>query len=116
MVPQGMRASKLEKYLNILEVLVERPRQASEIARKAKTERKALKHLMDFLDSNGVVEERRIRGQRIVYALTERGLAVFKTLRALQYLEKLKESLPVVEEASEIVSALSKQSKDWQED
>lgn len=116
MVPHEMSASKLEKYLNILEVLVKRPRQASEIARKARIERKALKRLMDFLDSNGVVEKRQIVGKRIVYALTERGLAVFKTLRALQYLEKLKESLPVVEEAREIVSALSGQPQDSQED
>ncbi len=111
-----MPASKLEKYLNILEVLVERSRQTSEIARKTHIDQKALKRLMDFLDSNGVVEKRQIRGKLAVYALTERGLAVFKTLRALQYLEKLKESLPVVEEAREIVSALSGQPQHWQED
>jgi len=116
MVPHEMPASKLEKYLNILEKLVERPRQPSEIARKAHIEPKALKRLMDFLDSNGVVEKRQIIGKRSVYALTERGLAVFKTLRALQYLEKLKESLPVVEEAREIVSALSEQPQERQED
>lgn len=116
MVPPGMPASKLEKYLNILEVLVDRPRQTSEIARKARMEPKALKRLMDFLDSNEVVEKRRTAGKRTVYALTERGLAVFKTLRALQYLEKLKESLPVVEEAREILSVLSRQPKDLQED
>jgi len=111
-----MTASKLEKYLNILEALVDRPMRASEITRKAHVEPQAFKRLIRFLMSNEVVQERSANRKQVVYALTERGLAVFKTLRALQYLEKLKASLPVVEEAREIVSMLSKQQKDWQND
>lgn len=111
-----MTASKLEKYLNILEVLVDRPMRASEITRKTHVEPQAFKRLIGFLVSNGVVQERPASKKQVVYALTERGLAVFKTLRALQYLEKLRASLPVVEEAREIVSMLSKQSKDSQKD
>jgi len=111
-----MPPSKLDKYLNILEALVNRPRKIDQIARKIHVERRALMRQLDFLVSNGVVEKRGLRGKEIVYALNERGLSVFKTLRALKYLEKLKDSLPIVEEAREIAAALSKRSREWKEE
>ncbi len=111
-----MPTSKLDKYLNILEALVERPRKIDQIASKTHVEPHVLKRNLRFLISNGVVEKRRFGNKPIVYAVTERGLTVFKTLRALKYLEKLKDSLPVVEEAREIMAVLSKRSKQWKED
>ena len=110
-----MPPSKLDKYLNILEVLVLGPQKIDSIAYGAKMECNALKRYLDFLVSNGLVEERRFSGKRIVYAVNERGISVFKTLRALKYLEKLKKTLPIVEEAREVASVLNKHSQKWKE-
>ena len=106
-----MPASKLDKYLNILEILVERPQRIDKIASKVRMEKRELRRRIHFLVSNGVVEERRIIDNRTVYALNDRGFAVFKTLRAFKYFEKLKESLPVIDEAREIALMLSKNSR-----
>jgi DNA-binding MarR family transcriptional regulator len=112
-----MAPSKLETYLNILEVLVENPQKPDFIARKTHLKQDSLKRHIAFLVSNGVVEKRRlISSKQIVYALTERGMAVFKELRAMKYFEKLRESFPIVEEAREIASFLVKRSKTWRED
>ena len=103
-----MPPSKLDKYLNILEVLAVRPQKIDRIASKVHMETVEIKRRMNFLVSNGVVNERPTLDNRIVYALNDRGFAVFKTLRAFKYFEKLRESLPVIEEAKEIASLLSK--------
>jgi len=110
-----MSPSKLDKYLSILEVLVRRPQKLDHIAYKVNMECRALKRCVDFLVSNGLIEERRLRAKRVVYAITERGLTVFKTLRTLKYLEKLKKTLPVIEEAREITPLLTKRSQEWKE-
>lgn len=106
-----MPPSKLDKYLHILEVLAERPQKIDRIASKTRMEMPEIKRRMNFLVSNGIVDERPTMGNRIVYALNDRGFAVFKTLRAFKYFEKLKESLPVIEEAKEIASILSRNSR-----
>ena len=111
-----MSPSKLDRYLNILEVLIEQPKKADYIARRAHVEPVVLKRHLNFLVSNGVVEKRRSGNKLILYAITERGLSVFRTLRVLKYLEKLKDSLPVVEEAREITAMLSKRSTKWKEE
>lgn len=112
-----MPPSKLETYLNILEVLVENPQKPDFIARKTHLKQEPLKRYLAFLVANGVVEKRKLMSSKqLVYALTERGMAVFKELRAMKYFEKLRESFPIVEEAREIASFLSKRSKDWRED
>jgi len=111
-----MSPSKLDKYLNILEVLVARPQKTDYLARRVHMEQRVVKRHLDFLVSNGVVEKRRFSDKLILYAITERGLAVFKTLRALKYIEKLRDSLPLVEEAREITAALSKRSREWKEE
>ena len=108
-----MTPSKLEKYLNVLEVLVDRPKKLDVIAYMAKMECNAVKRSLEFLISNGLVEERSLRdGKRVVYAVNERGLSVFKTLRMLKYLEKLKDTLPIVEEAREITPMLNQRSRE----
>ncbi len=93
-----MPPSKLHKYLNILRVLVLGPQKISSIAYGAKMECTSLKRSLDFLVSYGLVEERRGSGKRVVYAINERGLSVLGTFRALKCLEKLKITLPIVDE------------------
>jgi len=111
----GMPPSKLDKYLKILEVLVRRPQEVDHVAYRAKMECRAVKRCLDFLVLNGLVEKRKLSGKRAVYAINERGLSVFKTLRMLKYLEKLKKTLPLVEEAREIAPVLSKHFQKWRE-
>jgi predicted transcriptional regulator len=113
-----MARSKLEKYLDVLEVLVDRPKELDAIAYLAKIECNAVKRSLDFLISNGLVEQRSSRnGKRVVYAINERGLSVFKTLRMLKYLQKLKQALPIVEEAQDITSTLGQCSgEEWKEE
>ncbi|HKZ94468.1 MAG TPA: hypothetical protein VJ249_07815 [Candidatus Bathyarchaeia archaeon] len=107
-----MPPSKLDKYLNILEVLVERPQKIDKIAAKIHMEVPELRRRMEFLVSNSIVEKRRfLNSNQSVYAINDRGFAVFKTLRAMKYFEKLKESVLVIDEAREIASILSKTSK-----
>ena len=104
-----MPTSKLDKYLNILDVLVEHPQKIATIASRTHVEPRELKRMMSFLVANGVVEEREfMKANQKVYAINDRGYAVFKTLRAFKYFEKLKASMPVIDEAREIASMLSK--------
>jgi predicted transcriptional regulator len=111
-----MPPSKLDRYLNVLQILVNQPQRIDRIERQANMGHEALKRHLDFLLSNGVIEERKSNNKQISYAITERGMSVFKTLRAFKYFEKLKESLLIVEEAREIASALSKHSRAWKQD
>ena len=106
-----MPSSKLDKYLDILGVVAEQPQKVDRIASKVHMETKELKRRMNFLVLNGVVNERPTPDNQIVYALNDRGYAVFRTLRAIKYFEKLRESLPVIEEAKEIASILSKNTR-----
>jgi len=110
-----MPPSKLDKYLNILEVLVLGPRKLDYIADKINMECNTLKRYLNFLVSNGLVEERRLNRKQVIYAINERGLSVFKTLRMLKYLEKLKKTLPIVEEAREVASVLTEHSQKLKE-
>ena len=111
-----MPRSKLEKYLSILEALVAQPLRFEKVSYEAKIDCTTLKQHLDFLVFHKLVEERSLNKEKAVYAITERGLAVFKTLRALNYLEKLRDSLPIVEEAREIAAVLSKRSREWKEE
>jgi predicted transcriptional regulator len=60
---------------------------------KANVNCSVLKEYLDFLVKQSLVEERIIRKQRTVYAVTQRGITVLK------YFKELKQVLPIVEEA-----------------
>jgi len=92
-----MPSSKLFKFFSILKALVLGPQKIDSITYVTKIECTSLKPYLDFLVSNHLVEEVRGSGKQIVYAINERGLSVFETLRALKSLEKLKKNLPIVE-------------------
>ncbi len=110
-----MPRSKLEKYLNILEVLVRRPLHFEKISYKANMDCRLLKRYLNSLISQKLVEERPSSNEKAIYAITERGLAVFKTLQAQKYLRKLKNILPIVEEANEVGSLLSRPNSELEE-
>jgi len=89
-----MRRSKLEMYVDILTVLAHKgPLKLTHVMYKANVNCCVLKEYLDFLIKQGLVEERTVRKERVVYAVTQRGITVLK------YFKELKQVLPLVEEA-----------------
>ncbi len=89
-----MRRSKLEMYVDILSVLARKgPLKLTHVMYKANVNCSVLKEYLDFLTKQGLVEERTVGKQRVVYAVTQRGITVLK------YFKELKQVLPIVEEA-----------------
>jgi predicted transcriptional regulator len=81
-------------YIDILKVLAHRgPLKLTHIMYKANVNCSVLKEYLDFLIQQSLVEERAAGKQRIVYAVTQRGITVLK------YFRELKLVLPIVEEA-----------------
>jgi predicted transcriptional regulator len=60
---------------------------------KANVNGSVLKEDLDFLIKQGLVEQRNIGKTRVIFAVTQRGIAVLK------YFHQLKQVLPIVEEA-----------------
>ena len=81
-------------YVDILTVLAHKgPLKLTHVMYKANVNCSVLKEYLDFLIKQGLVEARSIKKQRLVYAITQRGITVLK------YFKKLKQVLPIVEEA-----------------
>ena len=59
---------------------------------KANVNCSVLKEYLDFLTKQGLIEEKILRKERIVYVITQRGVTVLKQFR------ELKEVLPIVDE------------------
>jgi predicted transcriptional regulator len=89
-----MRRSKLEMYVDILQVLSRRgPLKLTHIMYKANVNCKVLKEYLDFLTNQNLIEERIVGKSRTVFAITPRGITV------LRYFRELRQVLPIVEEA-----------------
>jgi predicted transcriptional regulator len=102
-----MRRSKLESYEAILEALVEKPLNIDKIAYRTNIDCTVLARHLDRLIKNGLVEERPSI-KKTVYAITERGIAVFKTLNFQKYLEKVTASLRTIDDALQTMPLISK--------
>ena len=88
-----MRRSKLEMYIDILTVLAQKgPLKLTHVMYKSNVNCRVLKEYLDFLMKQGLVEERTLRKERVVYAFTQRGITVLK------YFKELRQVLPIVEE------------------
>ena len=88
-----MKRSKLEMYVDILKVLAMRgPLKLTHIMYKANVNCSVLSEYLEFLLKQGLVEERHVKKNRIVYAVTHHGLTVLKSFR------ELTQALPIVEE------------------
>jgi predicted transcriptional regulator len=87
-----MRRSKLEVYLDILDVLaLKGPLKLTHIMYKSNVNCSVLKEQLDFLIKNNLVEERILKRDRIVYALSQRGLNVLKAFREVKQVLKIDE-------------------------
>ena len=88
-----MRRSKLEMYVAILKVLALRgPLKLTHIMYKANVNCSVLSEYLEFLLKQELVEERHVKKNRIVYAVTQHGLTVLKSFR------ELSQALPIDEE------------------
>jgi len=92
-----MRRSKLERYVDILEILArarnfasQGPMDLTQLMRKTGLSKKVLKQRLDFLIQQNLVEEQNLSKDKIVYAITERGLKVLYVV------------VPIIEEARKI--------------
>jgi len=102
-----MNRSKLGSYEAILEALVKKPSSIDRIAYKTDIDCTVLARCLDFLAENGLVEERPSK-RNTLYAITERGIAVFKTLNFQKYLEKVTDSLRAIDDALQTMAIISK--------
>ena len=73
--------------------LVRGPLKLTHVMYKANVNCSVLKEYLDFLTKHELVAERVVGKERVVYAITERGITVLK------YFKELREVLPIVEEA-----------------
>ncbi|NWG10654.1 hypothetical protein HXY33_02720 [Candidatus Bathyarchaeota archaeon] len=97
-----MRKSKLESYEEILGVIVKKPLTIDSIAYETGMECTVLKQRLDFLMQNSLVEER-VSGKKTLYAITERGLSVYRTLSFQKYLEKVATAIRTMDEAIHVI-------------
>jgi len=102
-----MRKSRLESYEEVLGTLVKKPLTIASIAYETGMDCGILRQRLDFLIKNGLVEER-ISRKKTLYAITERGVAVFKTLNFQKYLEKVISAIRLMDEALQTIPAISK--------
>jgi len=101
-----MRRSKLELYEDILTALVDRHLTVDGIAYACNMDCFALRKRLDFLLKSSLVEEKAYK-EKTRYALTRRGLAIYKTLALTKSLEKLQTNIKRIDEALQAIPALS---------
>jgi len=91
MVPK----SKLEKHVDILTVLASRePLNLTHIMEKTKINRNVLKQQLEFLIQQNLVEKQISSKNKVLYAITERGLKVLNVV------------VPIIEETRKIPALL----------
>jgi DNA-binding HxlR family transcriptional regulator len=71
----------------------------------------ALRQRLDFLMKNGLVEEDNYK-EKTLYALTKRGLSIFKTLTITRRLEKLQPTSKMIGDALQALPALSEHNEE----
>ena len=106
-----MQKSKLELYEDVLRALDDKPSTVDNIAYQCNMDCVALRQRLDFLVKNGLVVEEDCN-KKTVYALTRRGLAIFKTLTITKRLEKLQTTIKMIDEALQAIPALSEYSEE----
>ena len=101
-----MRKSKLELYEDILTALADKRLTVDAIAYACNMDCIALRQRLAFLVKNDMVEENNYK-KRKRYALTRRGLAIFKTLNITRRLERLQTTIKNMDDALKMIPALS---------
>jgi predicted transcriptional regulator len=92
-----MHKSKLELYEEVLSALVDHSLSVDNVAFLCNIDCATAEELIDFLQKNRLVENNHSY-TKVLYSLTERGEAVYKTLTKTKRLDKLKESVKTIKE------------------
>ncbi len=88
-----MRRSNIEMYVDILKVLAQRgPLKLTHVMYKANMNCKLVTEYLGILKKQGLVEEKKVGRNNIVYAVTSRGISVLKTFK------ELNEALPIIDD------------------
>lgn len=103
-----MKKSRLETYEEILGALVQKSLTIDAIAYETNIDCTTVKSRLDFLIRNGLVEER-ISHKKTRFAITERGVTVFKTLNFQKYLERVANTIRLMDDALQTIPAISQQ-------
>jgi len=106
-----LRRSKLETYEAILSALAKRPLTVDSIAYRTNMDCTLLKQCLESLLKYGLVLEK-TSGEKRLYAITERGLSVFRTLSFQRYLDKIAKSIKTSEFATAPAPVISKSEKE----
>jgi predicted transcriptional regulator len=107
----NMPRSKLEFYEDILNALAEKPLTVDGIAYRCNMNCVVLGQRLHFLMQNGLVEQN-FCNKTQSFALTRRGLAIYKTLTIAKRLEKLQNTIKTVDEALRALPILSENDKE----
>ena len=92
---RGIRRSRLEIYLDILQALIYRPLKFTHIMYKANVNSAVLKEGLDFLIQKSLVLEKFDKNEK-VYAVTTKGLTVLK------HFEEVEQVFPFIKEENRI--------------
>jgi len=109
-----MRKSKLEAYEDILGALVKKPLTIDGIAYKVNMDCDTIRKRLDNLTKYNLVEKR-TSNKKTLYAITERGVAVFKTLNFQKYLETVAGTIMAMDEAIHVIPMISERESDCEE-
>ena len=109
-----MRRSKLETYEAILSALAKRPLTVDSIAYRTNMDCTVLSQYLESLMKNGLVEER-FTNKKKLYAITERGMAVFRTLSFQRYLDKIAKSIKAINMGETSTPIISKNQRNEEE-
>ena len=103
-----MRRSKLMLYEEILCSLHNNSKTIDEIAYYVNMDCLALRTRLEFLLKNRLVEEK-IYKKNTLFALTKRGLAIYKTLTITRQLKKLQNNIQKIHKAQESIQFFTAQ-------
>jgi predicted transcriptional regulator len=92
-----MRRSKLEMYVDVLDVLAQKgPQKPTHIMYQANFNPNSLKESLNFLIKQKLIEEKAVGKNSTVYTNTARGTAILK------FFKELNKTLTVIEENTKI--------------
>jgi predicted transcriptional regulator len=100
-----LRKSKLEQYEDLMGALVDKYLTVDSLAYMCSMECVAVSQRLDFLIENGLIQQKRC-SNKVLYALTKRGLTVYRTLTVTRRLEKLKSNIRMMDEALQAIPSL----------
>lgn len=107
-----LRKSKLELYEDVLSALANKYYlSVDSLAFECNMDCMAANERLEFLMKNSLVKKNHIN-KKVLYSLTARGEAIYKTLAITKRLKKLKESVKTIGEALNALPAVAEQNEE----